>query len=365
MIDPQDIVVHLRTFLPAVTDLFNNEIAGTMSISGNVATVTSNNHALSVGQNIIVQGGRFNNVLISGTANNDGTIRFETANDHDLTQQEGATILLSGVGGSWDGIHDLVMVPNRRTFEITIPDGAPAPIISPTSYLVESRSAGVGGVQTIVTSSTNTFTFNISSDVPPLPNGDVSNVKILTSVEVYAAASIERAEQSYTQFQADTGKPRLFVIMGNADVSKDRHSLNDTTGTLTAQNDAKLIIMQNWAVTVFIPTGENDMTGSKAQRLAYKDISEALTKVLYNFRYQDPQTAQPFITVPVGHGPGPYNTAYYEHTYEWQLPASLLFDSGFDMQPDVAFRDINAQWTINRQDMEQLSATIDLDEEPL
>lgn len=364
MIDPQDIVLHLRTYLPAVTDLFSDQLVGTMSILGSVATVTSNNHALLVGQSVIVQGGQFTNALASFTDNGDGTARFETSFDHDLTQRDGATILLAGIGGLWDGSHNLVMVPNRRTFEIMIPTGAPIPVISPTSYLVESRSAGVGGIQTITTVSTDTFTFNIPSDVPALPPGDVNEVKILKGVEVYAAATIERAEQAYTDFTSNLNRPKLFVIMGTVDVSKDRHSLNDTTGTMTAQNEAKLTIMQNWAVTVFIPTG-NDKTGSKAQRLAYKDISEALTKVLYNFNYDDSQTAQPYITIPTGHGPGPYNTAYYEHTYEWQLPATLLFDSGFDMQPDVAFRDIDAQWTINRQDMEQLSASIDLDEEPL
>jgi len=370
MISPEDIVFHLQTFIPRFTNDFSEQIQGSASVLGNVVTVQASNHALQDGNNIIVRGSNFQNQLSDVTINADGSTRFITTFDHDLTEprlaEDQRTLVLDGIAVPWEGAHIIDSVSNRRTFEILTPIGETIEPDITNAFLIESRSAGVGGLQQVDTTDISSFTFNLSPDFPTLPTGEIGDIEILKSVRVSGAADLARAEELYTQKSGiNATKPYLFVIMLDADVSKDRHSLNDGVGTFTSQNTMKQTILQNFVVAAFIPT-ITDVSGFKAQDLAYNDYFTALVNVMFGFQFPDPETQQNYVTVSNGHGPaGDYNSSYYIHVYNWQTPSVITFDNGFNLQPDVAFRDITATWDINRDDMSQMSNNINLDDEAL
>ena len=367
MISPQEIVTHLRTYLPAVSTLFSDNLAATATSSSNIVTVSSANHGLSVGSEITVQSGKIQNRISEVTLYSDGITQFTVLSDHDLvapqTEFDPQTLTLAGMGEPWDGDHVIHNVPNRRTFEIKTPASENNPPVLVNAFLLESRSAGFVGTNTVSQIVSNDiFRFIISDDVPALPNGKILDVKIAKSVRVEGAADFSRATQIYTQYNAD--KPYLFVMMSDGDVSKDRHSSNDSIASFTAQNMQKQMLLQNFTVIAFIPTAQSDTSAFKAQNQAYSVIYPQLIKCLYGFRFNDVDTAQQYVTVTNGHGPAEdANSSYYAHGYDWQLPTVLTYKNGFDFGQSVAFRNITQ--TLDLDENAQLISNIDLDQEVL
>jgi hypothetical protein len=368
MINPTDIVTHLQAYVPAFTDLFSETVTGTATANGITVTVTTSSaHGLSVGRKIAIAATGYRNSIASAVDNGDGTIRFETAQEHDLTEPKAyadpTTLRLGGFANSaWNHTFTIVSVPNRKFFEVEFPAGESDVPSLTGAYLLESRTAGVVGVQTVETVPTATsFTFDVSG-VPSLPTGEIENIKIITGIRVYGAADFERAQAAYTRLAA--GKAALFVIMSDADVSKDRHTLNDGIAAFARSNIGKQIILQNFATTVFLPT-EKQLAGHTAQNQAYGEVYRALASVLYGFEFDDPDTKQPYVCVNNGHGPGVYNSAYYTHVYDWQVPSVVTFENGYNLAPDVAWRDIVSSWALNSDDAAELSFNADLDIEPI
>lgn len=369
MITPRDIVNHLRAFLPSVTDLFHSSVVSTSaSQAGGVVTVNAPTHGLVPSQAVVVVNGLYENQLATIVLNPDGTTRFTTTDEHDLVApklpEDPQTLTLSGIGAPWDGVFQIDSVPNRRTFEIGTPTGETvAPSIT-TGQLVEKRAAGLTGRQEIATVPTvDQFTINVPSDIPGLPTGNILQLEVMTGVRVEGAADFSRAQAVYTA--QPPKEAYAFVIMDDTTVSKDRHSLNDGIATFTPQNLQKQNLLQNFTVAVFIPTAKNDTTAFNAQSQAYSEIFQALLNVLYGFRFDDPTTAERYVTVSTGHGPGvnANNTAYYSHVYEWQIPSVITYEEGFGEQATVAFRDIEATFDLFDDPEAQLSVNIDLDEE--
>jgi len=366
MITPNDIVTHLQTYLPAFSDLFSDKLTATATANGTIITVTATAHGLSVGASITVAGGTFENSIASVVDNGDGSLRFTTNFDHDLTEPKAVNdptaLTLGGIDGTWNGEHTIVSVPNRRTFEIDFPTGITVLPVITTAVLIEDRNAGIIGIQEVATVPTaDTFTF-IVSDVPNFPTGTVQNITVVTGIRVAGAADINRAESFYTEHS--TNKAWLFVIMNDVDVSKDRHAENDSIATFTRQNLGKQTILQNFSTVVLLPT-DTDSAGFEAQNKAYGDIYRALVSTLFGFFFDDPDTATEYLTVNNGHGVGRYNTAFYSHVYDWQVPMVIDFENGFLLQPHVAFRDIVSTWDLFNDPEAQLLLNVDLDDDPL
>jgi hypothetical protein len=368
LINPSDIVNHLAAYLPAVTDVFSETLSGaTATASGNTVTVSKSGHGLTAGAKIIVGAGKFRNSLASVVDNGDGSVRFETAQDHDLTEAKApldpTTLELGGFSNSaWNGTHTIVAVPNRRTFEVDFPSGETTLPSLTGAYLLESR-ADFAGMKTIATvPNNNSFTFEVPN-VPALPTGTVEGIKIITDIRVWGAADIDRARAMYTKYANDQAV--LFVIMTDADVSKDRHTLNDGVGSFTRGNIGKQTILQNFATTVFLPTN-SEVSGHTAQNTAYGEVFRALQAVLYGFTFPDEETAQEYVALSNGHGPGTYNSAYYTHVYDWQVPTVAIFEnSGWAFSPDVAWRDIESTWSVKPDDAADMTLNVDLDDGPL
>ena len=141
MITPRDVMAHLWRYLPSVTDLFNEELVITgVTVTGGLITGTIATGTPVIGQKLLLSGIKVRNPIAAYVDNGDGTARFTTANDHDQTRPsqrlDTQQLALGGVTPSiWNGLHDIVDVPNRRTFEIAIPVGATAPT-APAGYLI-------------------------------------------------------------------------------------------------------------------------------------------------------------------------------------------------------------------------------------
>lgn len=371
MITPQDIVDHLRTYIPAFTNLFHDEISGaTATASGTTVTVTATAHGLSVGQKVVISAGKLSNLIASAVDNGDGTVRFETTDEHDLTEPKApldpTTLTLDGFPESvWNAEFNIVSIPNRKHLEVELPDGVSTLPTLGSGVLLESRPAGIIGAHTVATvPDANTFTVEITG-APTLPTGSIDGVTVISSSpRIFGVANIDKAEALYSRVTPTVTKNAIFVMMMNADVSKDRHTLNDGVASFVRGNIGKQIILQNFAVVGFFPS-EDDQSGFVAQNQAYGEVYRALASVLYGFEFDDPDTKQKFVTVNNGHGPGVYRNAYYTHVYDWQIPSVVTFENGFNLQPDVAFRDIASTWDLDSDDMAQLELNIDLDEEPL
>lgn len=366
MITPRDVMAHLWRYLPSVTSLFNEQLTITsVTVTGGLITGTIATGTPIVGQKLLLSGIKVRNPISAYVDNGDGTARFTTLNDHDQTEArqrlDTQQLQLGGVTPSiWNGLYDLDSVPNRRTFEVIIPVGATTPT---GGYLIE-QPTGVLGVGTVTSVVGTTVTIDPAEGIFHY-DGVIDTITVNTRIRARAAADITRAEAIYTK-QA-SAKPFIFVIMTDVSVSKDRHTPNDGLATFTKQDMRLLRLLQNFAIAVFIPTAD-DIGGDNAQHMAYGEIYQALTKIFYGFGFSDESAIQ-YVTVSAGHGPGLYNSAYYLHVYDWQVPNVVTFESGFDGQTpfitDVAFRDINQSLYVNNSDKAIMSMALDLDEEPL
>lgn len=364
---PDEIVFHLQKYLPTYSDKFTTELTTpTATAAGTTVTVNAVDHDLLVGDPFVVSSGSFENLLAAVIDNGDGTVRFITAQEHDLTEPQQyadpTQLTLVDFGNVWDGPHDIVAIPNRFTFEIAFPDGETVLPALGAGKLQEVRSAGIVGNQVVATViDADSFTFEVT-DVPSLPTGDVIDFGAVTRLRIYGAANIDRAQDLYNKEVKDDYA--LFVIMGDADVSKDRQTSNDATAAFTPQNYQKLTVLNNFSTVVFFPT-KDDIAGNAAVNDAHGDIYRALLAVLYGFQFEDDETALTYVTVSTGHGAGVYNSALYTHVYDWQRPDVISAAQGFRLTPEVAFRDIDLT-LLNRGDPEaKLTVGINLDGEPV
>ena len=370
MITPTEITKHLQTYLPLFTDKFTSllTVASASVGAANIVTVNSVDHDLSVGDSVVVTAGTIRNVLTVSLLDA-STVIFTTTAEHDLVRPsldlDDDEITLAGFTGAltaWNDTFTILDVPTRNKFTVALASGeVAAPAITGAEYLIEERSAGLNGMVTVDTVPTDdSFTIDYSS-VPSMPVSVIDNMAIIESVRIYAAADFKRAQALYTK--QTVGDCCLYVIMTDGDVSKDRHTLNDGTAGLTKQDLGKLSILRNFSTVVFIPTGA-DLSGSAAQDLAYSTIMIALLQTLFGFTDFAGGSAIQYLAVPTGDGPTEYNTAYYGHTYEWQLPHTITFEDGFLVQQDVAFRDIAETFNMFANDTAaQMELNINLDDE--
>lgn len=330
--------------------------------AGNILTVTSAGHGLIVGRKIVITDGTTENPLATATLV-DGTVEFNTTYDHDLIRPsqpgDDQYLYVAGFGSVWDGQHAIIDVPNRQTFVVNLPSGETlAPVLGGSEYLIEPIPPGAYPVATVPNVDQFTIAF---PEAPPLAIGDVNDMAIIAGFRIAAAANYDRAKAAYSEQGAD--KNYLFVIMGDMDVSKSRHSMTDGIASFTQQDARLLTLLQNFSTTIFIPT-TTEISGADAQDLAYGTINTALLQALFGAPFNDDSIIK-YRTVPVGHGPGQFVTAYYTHVYDWQVPFAIDLESGFMIKPDVAFRDITQTFALLADEEAEMVVNIDLDDEPL
>jgi hypothetical protein len=366
MLTPSQIVAHLKTYLPLYTDKFTVSLTVASASMGasNVLTVTSTGHGLTVGRSVVLTAGTIRNPLTASQLDGDN-VEFTTKNDHDQTapqlEFDQDTLTLGGFTGgdtAWNGTHDIEEVANRRNFTIALPAGETlAPSVDESQYLQERIFTGVYEVVSVPDA--DTFTLSIA-DMPTLPTGTVDNLAITTGFNICAAANFQRAEAIYTE--QDPADAYLFVIMTDGAISQDRHTFSDAHAAFTPQDENLLTALRNFSIAIILPT-DDDTSGSDAQDEAYGDLYTALLKTL--FGYEITGQPIPYKAVPTGDGPTAYNTAYYGHVYDFQLPSTLTIEDGFIPENNVAFRDLELALKLFADPEADFTANINLDDEAL
>ena len=365
MITGSKIVLQLKTFLPVYSDLFTDFfIIESASTAANLVNVNSLNHGLSVGQSIIVSGGTVRNPLVTAKLVEDMAL-FTTEFDHDFIMPSQSLdkkeLTLNAFSNpAWNITYNIMGIPNRRNFLVNLPPGETAvPPVDGSQYVIEDLEFGPKGVREVTAvPDTDNFTFNVLG-VPAIPPGPVDNLKIVSGFRISAASNFERAQAIYTKQE----KPYLFVIMSDVEVSRDRNTLNDSVAGFTRQNLMLLRYLQNFSTAVFLPTTD-DLSGVKAQDLAYDTIYKQLLHTIYGFRDEDGSPI-PYGAVPVGSGAAEYNSAYYAHVYDWQLMTSTTYQDSFLEQPNVAFRDIFQEINLHGDPEAKMILGINLDREEI
>lgn len=355
-----DVVAQLALLLPKNTDKLS--ITPSISIivvSGGVANVvTSIPHGLPDGAVITVADVEILTPIIM--VSKDGNVyTFTTGFDHDLvsTWPEHATVLLSGfTNGAWNDSFTLVSVPNRRTFKVRSVNGLP--VLTGSEVLHEIRVDGVNGRQVISLISSTSFSYSGS-----FLDGNYSGGSFNSTVRVAGSVNFERAEEQYTKQLA--GELWCFVVMHDAEVSKDRHSLSDATATRATGDDMRIRLIDGFSVFYFVPTSD-DIMAVDAMDVCRHDLLLPTLKAVFGARFDTGLSGgADFRTVLTGHGIAKYNRAVLAYEYGFEFVTDLTNDDAINEGDTRAFRDVDYTQLVGGDDTVNMTVAIDLDDEPL
>lgn len=352
-----DVVNQLRLILPKYTDRFSNSLSIiSMVASGGVLTITTaGEHGLSSNQLVTLSSVKTQTPI--SAVSQDGLIfTFTTASDHDLTYgwPEHDTIELTGfTDTAWNGSFTLVSVPNRRNFKLQSTNTVPA--LNTNEKLLEIRIDGVNGSYAAMP--INSTTFSVSGD---FEDGTYIGGSVSRAVRVAGSVDITRAISQYTA----QGVTDLwgFVVMHDAEVSKNRHALSDATSTPTTGTALRERIIDGFSFYVVVNTSQ-DIAAEQAVDICRHELLTPVLKSVYGARFTTGLSGETdFRTVLTGHGFASYNRAIYVHVYTFELSMDLTDQDAVDVVDTRAYRDTDYTQTIGTQDMTVL---INQDDVPL
>lgn len=350
-----DITNQLSLILPKYTDYFSNTVGITsITASGGTATiVTSAVHNLTTGAGVTLSDVQTQTFITA--VSQDGLIfTFTTGTVHDLTygwEDHTAITLGDFTDVDWNTSFVLKGVPDRNTFKIQSINTIP--VLNTNDKLLEIRSDGISGRYAITVVDTTTFTITGDFDDGTYQGGTVSS-----GVRIAGAINFERAQAQYTkQSLTDFW---MFVIMSDAETSKDRSALSDATATPTQGTDIRLRLVDGFSLYVFKNVTE-DIAAEQAVDICRHDLLLPIMKSVFGTRFTSGlSTGQEFRTIPQGHGFASYDGAVYVHAYEFQMSMDLVETDTVEPQDTMAFHDIDFIQTVDTEDM---TVTIPLDEE--
>ncbi len=352
---PEAILNHLMQYLPRLTDRFsdNSTVTGEI-VAGDpqVLKITDNAHGLSADDKIVLIDGKIDNDITAVQDNGDGTLRFTTAEPHDLTQDYTGTIELSGFTDS--GLNTeftLVAVPSRTLFEITY---GTLPTLNGNEVLREDWEIGINGLF-IIDRVIDTDTYEIDlTGKPPFTPQTVPVLKRAKDFNISICVTADRASEIYQQ--AGTGKNWIYIIMGVSNIAKDRNISSDPVQLNTAATESRPINMNNFSLNVYFDT-TNDLAGAEASQLAFQDIYVILLAVVSGIKFDDFNESN-YITTLINHEPDLYTKSFYSHMYTFEYNFEITQEEQFLTQfiASRAFRDSGLSF--NEQ---QTGSEIDLD----
>jgi hypothetical protein len=362
----EDIVAQLQSVLPKVTDLFSDKVTiSSLTRAGTTVTaVTSSAHGLSVGNEVTVTGAQ-TPVSISELTFADGVATATTATRHDLTEKfedgianDNPNAAVSGATeGEYNGENPLLTVPNRNKFTYTVV-GTPSTPATGTPLLLQQFNSGYNGRKTVATvPDTTTFTYEIT-ETPDSPAQ--GSPEVHTAVRASRSVSIEKAREAYTKKAAD--KLWAIVILGDPSPSKNRNVESDATDTQGAGTEYRQRIILPFSTFVFVPTTQ-EIAGAAA-RDQMEDVRPFLFKALLDTKFTTGmQSDTEYGVIYEGDLFFDYNGAVYIHQFSFSTVTDIISEDTVDPDENVAFRDVNLEF-LDEFDTVELSATVDLDEEP-
>lgn len=364
-----DIVVRLASQVSRYSQKFHDTLTYT-SIevsddgSGLVTVTTAAPHGLKTGGYISISNMEVHHNVISLTQDDDGIATVELDSDHDLTQGYQQTVNISGANEDlYNGIHELLRVPNRRFFTYKINSTAPDVATGDNIIFKEVLEYGYDGAYRVTVIDDTHFTFVILNDALVL---DGFNGIISIGHRIYSCVDIQRFTELYEKELQ--GRYVMVACMDDATFSKNRNYASDVLDITGRNVDIRQGLIEPFSVFIFIPTA-NDPYGTKAVDSAYTELKNALYQsligVVFNEYLTDPNQ---WGVAGIGHNYAGYNKAYYVHQYKFETFKEITLDDSAVGQgrytPTRAFRDIilNMQ---NSYEVNLNSTLIDLDDIPL
>lgn len=356
-----DIVNQLRLVLPKYTSLFGDNLSvSSILASGGVATITTSvAHGLGSGTNIVLKDVESQTAINS--VSQDGLIfTFTTTTDHDLTlnwPEHDYITLKDFTDGAWNGYFKLTSVPNRRTFKVQSSNSLPT--LNGNEYLAEVRIDGVNGRYSI--SVIDPTTISISGD---FEDGDYQSGNISTAQRIAGSVTELRAFEQYTE--KGLNDLWMFVIMGEASVSKDRSTYSDAVSTKPTGNDMRLRLIDGFSIFIIKNTSQ-DITANEAVDICRHTLLLPILRSINGIRFDTGLSYDgDFRTVLTGHSIFDYNRAILIYRYEFETVMDLTDDDTVQPEDTRAFRDIDYSLIVGGDDTEDMTITnLDLDEEEL
>lgn len=284
-------VAFLRATLPLLTDYFTDttEIVNINATGGIATATTSSPHGIVLGANpvyvTVTQAVVTVPIISINISNGVGVLR--TSADHgmilnfDFKDRTLQTILRIRGDSNTALNNDFTVteVPNRFyvKFTTTLADGNYP--INGGAVLSYAFNALDGRQQVISTPTPTTFTYAIDSTITTETK---ESSTLHTAVRIGGTATIELAEQSYTNYESQgyvNNKYWLFLTHGSTVTSKDRNILNDATQVINISQDYRQKLIEDFDVNVFCPKSEDKSALEIRDNL--EDIKVALIGTIY------------------------------------------------------------------------------------
>jgi len=368
-----DIIGQLVTELPRYTDKFTNNftITNIQVITGSpnatVLITTDTTPTFSIGDNVNVEG-IHTPVAIEDVTDNGATLTITTSADHDLTKnpRENIDVFARITGSSIDETFTVFSVTNRRNF--TVIKGTTLPVAG--DDLQEQFLNVFNGLKTVTSILTNIFEYLIpESELVGLGDPNLFEGNVNAGHRISGAVDFETANNSYT-VEPDEDQHWLFVVVEDTDANKDRRGTSDAASQRGQQQAQFNLIIEGFTLYVFVPNkGEiPEAVGALIARDAAIDDRAPLFNSLLAAQFSADLKSQGEGRVTyLGDGTFAYTGGYYVHRFEFQQVAAITNLDVVDENINRALRDINFDITSLGigDSVVELSATVDLDDEPL
>lgn len=356
-----DVVKELRFRLPFYTDLFTDNIAvDEITSSGLTANVkTTALHTLQTNDYAHISGCLIPNSIISLTQV-DGIAYGEVSSAHDLTLGYHTAVQIIGANESqYNGIHNLLSVPNRKTFTFEIASGAPATATGTILLLEDLKRFTYNGWHKITKVDDNNFTFELEKEIGSPAYGIP---KLQIKPRITGALDLERARQSYTK--QPPGKLWAYVVLENIAANKDRSEATDATFTCTTMTSYRQLIIQAFHVYVFIPVTHK--TSAAFARDDADDILVPLNHSLLRIKFSQPAFEEIISgAVFAGSNFGLDENSTYIHDFIYETTYNLTYQDTVDDDISVAFRNIYIDFKSSLSDdgLVKMQQIINLDDD--
>jgi hypothetical protein len=356
-----DVVKQLQAVLPKYTDYFNDTLTvDTITATSTVATITTiedNNFFSS--QKAVTNVGITQETPIISVSQDGLVFNFETSIDHDLTLnfQGYENVTLGGfTDSSWNDSFVLVDVPNRRNFKVRSSNTIPT--LNANEYLAENRIDGVNG-RFLASITVDPKVFTIEGDFLA---ANYTGGIVKKDVRIAGSISFERAIEQYTK--QNVNDLWMFVVMKDAEISKDRNAYNDAVATIANGEDLRLRLIDGFEVYI-VKNVKEEVAAVESIDICRHDLLSPILKSLFGARFSTGTSRSgDFVAVLTNHNVAFYNRATFAYQYDFEFTYDLVLEDSVEQVNTRAFRDIEYA-TVTPTDTENLTVEVNLDDEPL
>lgn len=353
----EDVIKQLEKVLPALTNLFSDEIAVSKIYQANgIAYLTTNApHPFKTGNYVNISGVRTKNKILSLTRQGRNATGITTY-PHDVTLVYQPAINISGCNQpQYNGEKILVDVPNPNQIKFQVLGNPDTPATGDI-YLNEIRYQGFNGWQQITVIDAHNFSYPLHDTLPYLiPGGDV---KCRFNVRVSGAATLEEAEAGYTQKVQNGASEKYwaFVVLGDVNISKDRDIETDATAVITPGDRFRQRQINDFEVYVFSPRISN--ISGRINRDSMEDVAYLLYGCLLRYKFPT-GLASPIWsqTTTNGHGLAKSTNAYYIHLYKFEAVSDITLPDTAPPDVSVALREIEFSFLNQNPDNDYIEMT--------